>query len=176
MKITLGVEAWEHTPELSVEELVQRLTRNFPSAVIDRERGNSHVQEGLNRLVAMGAPNIIIESHRSYFGNTVFVSVSESRWAGATANSYLQRMWPQLGDAVFFDVQGANDALLPSIARELAAALGMVVSSEISKNDSGSAGAVVDDSPWTREELQALAWERVKNEDLDEYDKLPGTP
>ena len=30
-----------------------------------------------------------------------------------------------------------------------------------------------DDSPWTREELQALAWERVKNEDWDEYDQLP---
>ncbi len=30
-----------------------------------------------------------------------------------------------------------------------------------------------DDSPWTREELQALAWERVKHEDWDEYDKLP---
>ena len=25
-----------------------------------------------------------------------------------------------------------------------------------------------DDSPWTREELQALAWERIKHEDLDE--------
>ena len=25
-----------------------------------------------------------------------------------------------------------------------------------------------DDSPWTREELEALAWERVKLEDLDE--------
>jgi hypothetical protein len=30
-----------------------------------------------------------------------------------------------------------------------------------------------DDSPWTREELQALAWERVKHEDWDEYDDLP---
>lgn len=30
-----------------------------------------------------------------------------------------------------------------------------------------------DDSPWTREELQALAWERVKDEDWDEYDHLP---
>ena len=27
-----------------------------------------------------------------------------------------------------------------------------------------------DDSPWTREELQTLAWERVKHEDWDEYD------
>jgi PHD/YefM family antitoxin component YafN of YafNO toxin-antitoxin module len=30
-----------------------------------------------------------------------------------------------------------------------------------------------DDSPWTREELQALAWQRVKDEDWDEYDNLP---
>jgi hypothetical protein len=33
-----------------------------------------------------------------------------------------------------------------------------------------------DDSPWTREELQALAWERVKREDWDEYDNLPEKP
>lgn len=33
-----------------------------------------------------------------------------------------------------------------------------------------------DDSPWTREELQALAWERVKREDWDEYDDLPEKP
>jgi hypothetical protein len=33
-----------------------------------------------------------------------------------------------------------------------------------------------DDSPWTREELQALAWERVKYEDWDEYDDLPEKP
>lgn len=33
-----------------------------------------------------------------------------------------------------------------------------------------------DDSPWTREELQALAWERVKHEDQDEYDDLPENP
>jgi hypothetical protein len=33
-----------------------------------------------------------------------------------------------------------------------------------------------DDSPWTREELQALAWERVKHEDWDEYDDLPENP
>ncbi len=31
-------------------------------------------------------------------------------------------------------------------------------------------GEEYDDSPWTREELQALAWERVQHEDWDEYD------
>jgi hypothetical protein len=33
-----------------------------------------------------------------------------------------------------------------------------------------------DDSPWTREELQALAWETGKQagwEDMDEYDDVP---
>jgi hypothetical protein len=33
-----------------------------------------------------------------------------------------------------------------------------------------------DDSPWTREELQALAWEAGKGagwEEMDEYDDLP---
>ena len=33
-----------------------------------------------------------------------------------------------------------------------------------------------DDSPWTREELEALAWERVKHENWDEYDDLPEKP
>jgi len=33
-----------------------------------------------------------------------------------------------------------------------------------------------DDSPWTREELQALSWERVKDEDWNEYDDLPEKP
>ena len=33
-----------------------------------------------------------------------------------------------------------------------------------------------DDSPWTREELEALAWERLKHEDWDEYDNLPKKP
>jgi hypothetical protein len=36
-----------------------------------------------------------------------------------------------------------------------------------------------DDSPWTKEELQALAWEAGKEvgwEDMDEYDDAPEEP
>jgi PHD/YefM family antitoxin component YafN of YafNO toxin-antitoxin module len=39
--------------------------------------------------------------------------------------------------------------------------------------------AEYDDSPWTREELQALAWEAGKSagwEDTDDYDALPEEP
>ena len=36
-----------------------------------------------------------------------------------------------------------------------------------------------DDSPWTREELQALAWEAGKQagwEEMDDYDNVPEKP
>ena len=36
-----------------------------------------------------------------------------------------------------------------------------------------------DDSPWTREEMEALAWEAGNSigwEDMDEYDRLPEKP
>jgi PHD/YefM family antitoxin component YafN of YafNO toxin-antitoxin module len=33
-----------------------------------------------------------------------------------------------------------------------------------------------EDSPWTCEELQALVWERIKDEPWDEYDDFPEKP
>jgi hypothetical protein len=33
-----------------------------------------------------------------------------------------------------------------------------------------------DVNPWTREELQALVWERIKHQDWNEYDDLPEKP
>ena len=30
-----------------------------------------------------------------------------------------------------------------------------------------------DDSPWTREEIEALAWEASEQSDWDEYDEAP---
>jgi hypothetical protein len=33
-----------------------------------------------------------------------------------------------------------------------------------------------DDSPWTREELDALHWEMLKDEDWSEYDDPPWKP
>lgn len=37
-------------------------------------------------------------------------------------------------------------------------------------------GEEYDDTPWTRDELQALAWQRVQHEDCSDYDHLPETP
>lgn len=40
-------------------------------------------------------------------------------------------------------------------------------------------GVEYDDSPWTREELEALAWQtgqRIGWDEMDEYDRLPEKP
>ncbi len=40
-------------------------------------------------------------------------------------------------------------------------------------------GDEYDDTPWTKEELQALAWEAGRGagwEDMDEYDEAPESP
>jgi hypothetical protein len=127
MEFKLIVEDWENTNEVSLEEVERRFVRNFPSAIIDRQRGDADVQECLDRLIATRTPKVILESHRSQFGDTAFVTVGESRWAGATATSYLSTIRPPLGDRIEFDVQGAEDGLASTIARELAAALEMFV-------------------------------------------------
>jgi len=125
-----GVEACDETPEISADELAQRLLRHFPSAMIDRERGNTHVRQGLDQLIGLGAPDVILKSHQSYFGNVVFASVSETHWNGATATSYLHRMWPPLGCRVLFNVEGADDTVAGAIVNELAVAMGMIPCSQ----------------------------------------------
>lgn len=127
MQLTFGVKDWENTPLITVEEILRRLLRRFPTMVVDRPKGDAHVQEGLNRLIEVGAPDIILESHKACFGDTIFVSLSDDDWKGAVASSYLTSIRPPLGDAVFFEVNGADSLTLESIARELETALGMVV-------------------------------------------------
>jgi hypothetical protein len=102
---------------------------------VDRRKGNEHVQERLEHLTNIGAPNVILESHRSYFGNVIFVSISEPHWNGATAVSYLHSIWPPLGDRVLFNVTGAPDkATIDLIIKELKNAMSLVLCSEISES------------------------------------------
>jgi len=129
LQIKFVVEAWEQTPHLPVEELLKRLKRQFKSLVVDRERGDAHVQAELDQLVRLGATEVILESHKSYFGNVVFVLIDEISSTGATATSYLQSIWPPLGDAVWFDVKASDKTTVEKTARELAASLGMVICS-----------------------------------------------
>jgi hypothetical protein len=128
MRLKFGVENWEHTDHIHAEELVSRLVSRFPRMVIDRDEGNAHVQRKLDDLIAMGTPNVILTSHRGYFGNVIYVSIAEESWHGAVAISYLHSMYPQLGDTVFFDVTAAPNKIATNvIAKELADALQMLL-------------------------------------------------
>ena len=132
MEIRLCVIAWEETPLIPVQELVRRLRSRYPTMLVDWKRGDAFVQTRLEQFVAIGAAEVILKSHRTYFGNTAYVSIREEHWSGATVTAWLQTMRPPLGDAVCFDVMGTDaEAVGELIAGELGAVLGMVRCSDI---------------------------------------------
>jgi hypothetical protein len=58
-------------------------------------------------------------------------------------------------------------------AKKKEAAMIELTEQQMQALDKGLREQEYDDSRWTREELQALAWERLKHEDCGEYDQLP---
>ncbi len=99
---------------------------------VDRQQGDAWVQQRLDELIEMGTPDVILQGHRSYFGNTIFVSINEPEWHGAIVTAYLQTFSPPLGDYVTFEVCGVPDEpTLDRIERALKAALKMVLITEL---------------------------------------------
>ncbi|MFO0876270.1 MAG: hypothetical protein U0840_02765 [Gemmataceae bacterium] len=128
MEIAFCIDEKAESRQPHARELAQRLSDRISTTIVDWPRGNTYVQAGLDRLISLGTPEVILQSHRAYFGNVVFVSVSEPRWAGITATSYIHSIWSPLDDSVLVDVQGSDDAeTVGSVVRELGAALGMVL-------------------------------------------------
>jgi hypothetical protein len=62
--------------ELQFPEIVSKIAQSMPTSLIDWIRGNKEVDDSLQRLISMGAPDVILESHRSLFGRTVYVEWS----------------------------------------------------------------------------------------------------
>jgi len=138
MKLTFGIEDWPHADGLDVEEQLRRLLRRFPTMLVDREEGNASVQKGLDGLIAMGAPEIILSSHRAYFDNVVYVSISEPTWNGITATAYLESMVNAALSGVCFEVPDtAHPATIDMITQELRDALHMLLCSEINWETGG---------------------------------------
>jgi hypothetical protein len=127
MEIAFCIDDKAQSRQPHAGELARRLCDRFPTTIIDWQQGNAFVQAGLDRLISLGTPEVILHSHRAYFGNVVFVSVSEPQWAGIVATSYIHSIWSPLDDAVLFEVQGSDDTdRVGAIFRDLGAALGMV--------------------------------------------------
>ncbi len=74
------------------------------------------------------------------------------------------------------DRSGANDGVPPLARNPLTKETFVLLTLEAHER---LRAEEYDDSPWTRDEVQALAWEAGKGigwEDMDEYDQLPEKP
>lgn len=120
-----GGKALVNVPRIHVQELLDQLHSRFPEMIVDWEQGKSYVQERLNLLMSMNAPEVVVEAERACLGKVVFVSIREVRWSGATVTSYLSSISPPLGDGVRIEVAGADGTVAVAIAREVTSALGM---------------------------------------------------
>jgi hypothetical protein len=121
-------EPSEHVLEFTAQEIVRRLLDNFPGMLVDRDKGNELVQRKLDKLIEISTPDVILESHKTYFDNTIYVAISQANWLGARVESFIQSGWFQLGDCVSFDVSGALDEeILRLVAQDLSRALNMVL-------------------------------------------------
>jgi hypothetical protein len=57
-------------------ELLQRVTNRFPLAVIDRERGDRIIREGVDRLAELMSPtDTIVDHHRALIGRVAYVTI-----------------------------------------------------------------------------------------------------
>jgi hypothetical protein len=141
MQLSFGIADWPHADGLDVEQQLSRLIRCFPAMLVDREKGNAWLQCKLDQLIAMGAPNIILTSHKALFDNVVFVSISEPAWSGVTATSYLESMVNASLSGVCFDVPDtAEPATVAKITQDLGNALHMLLCSEIDWDRGGRIG------------------------------------
>jgi hypothetical protein len=78
----------EDAPELTADQVEAKLRERIPGVVVDRERGDRHVAEGLQRLIEMGTPEIIFRGHRSLFGRTLYVEFPIEGHSGTTLCGY----------------------------------------------------------------------------------------
>ena len=62
---------------LEPDEVLRRIATVFRYIVIDKVRGDRLVQEKYTELLRLSAPDVILLSHRSLFGRTVFVTLAD---------------------------------------------------------------------------------------------------
>ena len=66
-------EGAHHEPD----QVLRRIAPAFRYVVVDKVRGDSLVQEKYAELLALPAPEVILLSHRSFFGRTAFVTLAD---------------------------------------------------------------------------------------------------
>ena len=59
------------------DEVLRRIAPAFGYVVIDKASGERFVQEKYKQLMAISAPPVILESHRSLFGQVAIVTLAD---------------------------------------------------------------------------------------------------
>lgn len=68
--------------------MARAIQERFPSAIIDWQRGNEHVAQGLQRLIDLGTPEILCRGQRSLFDRTIYVEIPLDRFPPSTLSGY----------------------------------------------------------------------------------------
>ena len=79
-------EGAHHEPD----EVLRRVAPAFRYVIIDKVRGDRLVAEKYTQLLAIPAPEVILRSHRSLFGRTVFVTLADDDAGESRIRSLLQ--------------------------------------------------------------------------------------
>ena len=100
------------------DEVLHRIGPAFRYVVIDKASGDRLVQAGYERLLEIGTPEVILESHRWLFGRTVFVTLADD-----DASEHRIRFLLQPYGAINVEYEGDKDACRPMLEK-LAGILG----------------------------------------------------
>jgi hypothetical protein len=106
---------------LPPDELLRRVARRFPFAIIDRERGDRMVRAAAAEMVALGLPaaDTLVTNHRALEGRVAYVTVREQE--GGPQFGFLLLPHPRLF-CIDYERPAERDAsrsLLEALAAEL---------------------------------------------------------
>lgn len=110
-RIPIAARLCPREEEIDARTTVERVTRHFPRAVIDWERGNAEVLRGVERLQAMQVPDDWVEAKRKSLGTVAYVELCDDRFPGRTGWFYASEIERDLGEC--FDLYSVPEADIP---------------------------------------------------------------
>jgi len=120
---TIWLSAREtEAPHLPIVEILRRISRAFPEAVIDWERGRQYRLGRIEELIAMGCPEPILLGDRCTVDRTVYVGISFPDWPGNPVYTYVTSLNVEL-DGLFAKAEHYDIELLKHAGHALSQAL-----------------------------------------------------
>ena len=120
---TIWLSAREtEVPHLPIEETLRRISRAFPEAVIDWERGKQYRLGRIDELTSMGCPEPILLGSRYIVDKTVYVGILFPGWPGNPVYTYVTPLSIEL-DGLIAEAEHYDLELLKHAGRALSEAL-----------------------------------------------------